>query len=78
LARVKSTKTGSKFCYEELIYCEQPTIGRFLELVNKNHLVFEFMMSEKLGGKVRNHGYPWRLVREDLLDQLFAVRVKLR
>lgn len=78
LARVKSTKTGSKFCYEQLIYCEQPTIGRFLELVNKNHLVFEFMMSEKLGGKVRNHGYPWRLVREDLLDQLFAVRVKLR
>lgn len=78
LARVKSTKTGSKFCYEELIYCEQPTIGRFLELVNKNQLVFEFMMSEKLGGKVRNHGYPWRLVREDLLDQLFAVRIKLR
>jgi hypothetical protein len=36
------------------------------------------MMSEKPAGKVRNHGYPWRLVREDLLDQLFAVRVKLR
>jgi hypothetical protein len=78
LARVKSTKTGSKFCYEELIYCEQPSIARFLELVNKNQLVFEFMMSEKPAGKVRNHGYPWRLVREDLLDQLFAVRVKLR
>jgi len=78
LARVKSTKTGSKFCYEELIYCEQPSIFRFLELVNKNQLVFEFMMSEKSAGKVRNHGYPWRLVREDLLDQLFAVRVKLR
>jgi len=78
LASVKSTKTGSKFSYQELIYCEQPTIARFLELVNKNQLVFEFMMSEKYVGKVRNHGYPWRLLREDLLDQLFAVRVKLR
>ncbi|MFZ2387099.1 MAG: MvaI/BcnI family restriction endonuclease [Polaromonas sp.] len=78
LADVMSTKTGSKFRYKELIYCEQPTIARFLELVSKNQLVFEFMMSEKTGGKVRNHGYPWRLVREDMLDQLFAVRVKLR
>lgn len=78
LARIKTTKSGSKFSYEELIYCEQPSIERFLELVNKNQLVFEFTMSEKSGGKVRNHGYPWRLIREDLLDQLFTVRVKLR
>ena len=78
LADVKTTKTGSRFCYKELIYCEQPTIDRFLDLVFRNQLVFEFMMSEKAGGSVRNHGYPWRLVREDLLDQLFAVRVKLR
>jgi hypothetical protein len=78
LTSVSKTKTVTKFCYEELIYCEQPDIVRFLELVQKNQLVFEFMMSEKTKGKVRNHGYPWRLVREDLLDQLFAVRAKLR
>lgn len=78
LADVKTTKTGSRFCYKELIYCEQPTIERFLDLVIRNQLVFEFMMSEKGSGSIRNHGYPWRLVREDLLDQLFAVRVKLR
>jgi hypothetical protein len=78
LADVKTTKTGSRFCYKELIYCEQPTIDRFIDLVSRNQLVFEFMMSEKANGSVRNHGYPWRLVREDLLDQLFAVRVKLR
>lgn len=78
LADTKVTKAGSKFCYKELIYCEQPSIDRFLELVTRNQLVFEFTMSEKSKGAVRNHGYPWRLVREDLLDQLFAVRVKLR
>lgn len=78
LADAKVTKAGSKFCYKELIYCEQPSIDRFLDLVTRNQLVFEFTMSEKSDGAVRNHGYPWRLVREDLLDQLFAVRVKLR
>ena len=78
LADTKLTSTGSRFCYRELIYCELPTVDRFLDLVGRNQLVFEFMMSEKSGGQVRNHGYPWRLVREDLLDQLFAVRVKLR
>jgi MvaI/BcnI restriction endonuclease family len=77
-ASVSKTKTVTRYCYEELIYCEQPAIDRFLELTMKNQLVFEFMMSEKTKGKVRNHGYPWRLVREDLLDQLFSVRVKLR
>jgi hypothetical protein len=40
--------------------------------------VFEFLMYEKLDGTVRNRGYPWRLVSEALLDQLFSVRVRLR
>lgn len=73
-----SNKAKTMFCYEQLIYCEQPAIDRFLDLVMRNQLVFEFLMSEKDGGKVRNHGYPWRLNREALLDQLFAVRARLR
>jgi hypothetical protein len=27
---------------------------------------------------VRNRGYPWRLVREEFLDQLFSFQIKLR
>jgi len=34
-------------------------------------------MSEKEGGKVRNHGYPWRLTSEEFLSELFSLRVKL-
>lgn len=78
LASVRTTASGTRFNYQDLIYCERPAIHRFLDLVRKNQLVFEFLMSEKIGGRVRNHGYPWRLVREELLDELFAVRVKLR
>jgi hypothetical protein len=35
-------------------------------------------MSEKLDGKIRNHGYPWRMIRAEFLDQLFAFQIKLR
>ena len=78
MANIKKTKSKTQFSYEQLIYCERPSIDRFLALVNENQLVFEFLMSEKEGGKLRNHGYPWRLNRESLLDQLFAVRARLR
>jgi hypothetical protein len=73
-----TNKAKTKFCYEQLIYCEQPAIDRFLDLVMQNQLVFEFLMSEKESGQVRNHGYPWRLNSENLLDQLFAVKARLR
>jgi len=78
LAEVRVSKSKTSFKYNELVYCERPTIEKFLSLVNQNSLVFEFLMSEKSDGKVRNHGYPWRLVREEMLDQLFGVKIKLR
>jgi MvaI/BcnI restriction endonuclease family len=75
---VKNKKSGAKYSYNELVYCEQPTIERFLNLVSQNKIVFEFAMRENSRGGVRNHGYPWRLISESLLDQLFTVRARLR
>jgi DNA (cytosine-5)-methyltransferase 1 len=37
-----------------------------------------FSLAEKADGKVRNHGYPWRLIREEFLEHLFAFQIKLR
>jgi MvaI/BcnI restriction endonuclease family len=78
LAAEKTVKSTKYFLYEDLIYCEQPSIENFLNLVEQNQIVFEFTMSEKENGSIRNHGYPWRLNRSELLDQLFAFKVKLR
>ncbi len=64
--------------YEELLYCDKPSIERFVDLVEKRKIVFEFTMSEKSNGTVRNHGYPWRLIRAEFLDQLYAFQIKLR
>ena len=77
-ARNRSTKSKTQYSYEELVYCDKPSIERFVELVEKRNIVFEFTMSEKPNGTVRNHGYPWRLIRAEFLDQLFAFQIKLR
>lgn len=77
-ASKRATKTRTQYRYEELVYCDRPSIERFVDLVTHRNIVFEFTMSEKPGGTVRNHGYPWRLIRADFLDQLFSFQIKLR
>lgn len=57
---------------------DHPGIERFMDLVAQRNIVFDFTMSEKADGTVRNHGYPWRLVRDEFLDQLFSFQIKLR
>lgn len=77
-ADVRKTENKIFFRYDELIYCEQPSMRNFVRLIEDRDLVFEFMMSEQENGSIRNHGYPWRLNREDLLKDLFAMKIQLR
>lgn len=77
-ARTRGTKSATQFLYEELVYCDRPRIERFVDLVRLRNIVFEFTLSEKANGTVRNHGYPWRMIRAEFLDQLFAFQIKLR
>lgn len=77
-ARIQRTKTKTRYSYEEFIYCDQPSMERFIELVAARNIVFEFTMSEKSGGEVRNHGYPWRLIRSEFMDSLFGFQIRLR
>jgi len=67
-----------QYHYNELVYCERPDIERFVDLVAARKIVFEFTMTERPMGRVRNHGYPWRLVDDRELDLLFGLQIKLR
>lgn len=77
-ARSRLVEGVVQYQYCELVYCERPDIQRFMKMVNANQIVFEFTMTERPPGRVRNHGYPWRLCDSGLLDQLFSTQVKLR
>lgn len=77
-AQVKEDKGDVFYKYDELVYCDRPNIQRFMNLVSRGNIVFEFLMSEKPNGTIRNHGYPWRLTRFELLNELFSFQIKLR
>jgi len=76
-ARVRDSNGSQQFKYDEFIYCERPSIDKFITLVRNRNIVFEFLMKEQASGP-RNRGYPWRLVREEFLDQLYSFQIKLR
>ena len=71
-------RTGVQYHYNGLVYCERPDVQSFLKMMDARRIVFEFAMHENPPGRVRNHGYPWRLVDQRELDQLFALQVRLR
>lgn len=76
-AQCRTAKGRESFLFDEVIYCEKPSIERFMDLVKENKLVFEFLLAQR-GMSVRNRGYPWRLLSEALLERLFLLVIKLR
>ena len=77
-AESRRSRLVTQYRYIELVYCERPDIQKFIDMVDMRRIVFEFLMTERPPGRVRNHGYPWRLVDPRELDRLFAMQVKLR
>lgn len=77
-AEARHTKTKTLYSYQEFIYCDRPSIKRFVDLVSHKNIVFEFLMSERPDGTIRNHGYPWRLTRAAFLNDLFTFQIRLR
>ena len=77
-AESRRLRSATQYKYIDLVYCERPDIQKFIDMVDLRRIVFEFTMTERPPGRVRNHGYPWRLVDPRELDRLFALQVKLR
>jgi hypothetical protein len=77
-AESRRLRAATQYRYIDLVYCERPDIQKFIDMVDMRRIVFEFTMTERPPGQVRNHGYPWRLVDPRELGRLFAMQVKLR
>src|SRR3546814_2026423 len=57
-AESRRASANTQYKYTELVYCERPDIQKFIDMVDLRRVVFEFTMTERPPGRVRNHGYP--------------------
>ncbi|WP_415884743.1 MvaI/BcnI family restriction endonuclease [Neptuniibacter sp. QD37_6] len=67
-----SASKGEKkeYCFIDSIkYCKWPSILRFLQLIDEGKVFLDLTMSEK-NGKIRDHGFLWR-IKSDSLEQLY-------
>ena len=55
---------------EKARFCKWPSVIRFLRLVSSGEVLLDFTMSEGASGKVKDHGFLWR-IRGTALDELY-------
>ena len=76
-AKVRGEKADEEFHYQEVLWCREPSVDEFLELLQEGDAMLELRMHLKESGSVRNHGSCFRL-RKDRLKDLFKHSTKVR
>lgn len=68
---VRPSKVGGEevMIINAVRYCKWPSILRFLSLVQSGQVFLDFTLSEK-SGKVKDHGFLWR-IRSESIEQLY-------
>ncbi len=61
-----------EFRYDAITYTKDPLVANFAPLVSTGHITCDFLMHEKPNGKIRDHGYLFKMKPNDL-DLLFPV-----
>ena len=69
-ASVRGEGKQEAFHYQQVLWCREPSVDRFLELLAEGDVLLELRMHLKETGSVRNHGSCFR-VRKDRLKDLF-------
>ena len=66
------TKKGEKekeFCrFDKIVYCKFPSYKKFKSLVTSGKIYLDFTLSISSTGKVKDHGFLWRIYSENLTD----------
>lgn len=76
-AESRGTGRSEEFHYNSVLYCRDPAVQRFVNLLQDRDVVIEMRMHLKPDGAARNHGTAFR-VRQNRIPQLYAVTVKCR
>jgi hypothetical protein len=65
-----------EFRYEDVVLCREPSLARFIELMEEGLLGLDFTLHLKSDGTARDHGYLWR-IRESAIPRLYAYRKRI-
>ena len=61
---------------DSAIYCHSPSLVRFLELITEGLVYLDFTMSESASGKIKDHGFLWR-IRTEAISRLYLHTEKM-
>ena len=76
-AATRGRGRDEEFHYQTVLYCEQPSVDAFLQLVASRDVMLEMRMHVRENGSARNHGSAFR-IRLDQLPRLFGRTVLMR
>jgi hypothetical protein len=76
-AAARGKGSEEEFWYRTVTWCCDPSIERFMKLVDSGDVILELRMHARSNGSVRNHGTAFR-VKKHRLKYLFAVQEQMR
>ncbi len=65
LSRLKGNETRCRF--DQLLYCQTPSLQRFMRMADDGKVYLDFTLSEK-SGRVKDHGFLWRVPQDAIAD----------
>lgn len=76
-ATTRGTGKTEEFHYNSVLYCRDPSVQPFVDLLERREVVIEMRMHLKPDGAARNHGTAFR-VHQNRIPQLYAITVQCR
>jgi len=68
----KDVDGSEEFQFDAITYTKDPLIANFAPLVSTGHITCDFLMRQKPSGKIKDHGYLFKMKPRDL-DLLFPI-----
>ena len=53
--------------FDQLLYCQTPSLQRFMRMADDGNVYLDFTLSEK-SGRVKDHGFLWRVPQDSIAD----------
>jgi hypothetical protein len=67
----KNSNGEEEFHYDTVVHCQDVQFTEFLDMIKENIIGLDFAIHQKPDGKVKDHGFLWRLDSKKYLLRLF-------